>query len=51
MNNISEMAYHEDKEVLLEEIRQYESEGYVCIYDEPHWNNFGKCWIMMLEKK
>lgn len=51
MNNISEMVYHEDKEVLLEKIRQCESKGYVCIYDEPHWNNFGKCWIMMMEKK
>lgn len=43
-------VYNEDQEKLKAEIAAKEAEGYVCTSGEPRWNNYGQCWIVIMEK-
>ena len=47
---MSHMVYNADKDVVLNEVQRLESEGHTRLYEEPRWNEFGQCWIVMMEK-
>lgn len=47
---MSKIAYDSDKEALAEKVRELEAEGYE-VTSEARWNNFGECWIVVLEKR
>ena len=44
------VVYNADKDELREEISRLEAEGWVAQSDEPRWNSFGQCWIVMMDK-
>lgn len=48
---MSKPVYNADKDKLIDEISKLESEGYVLTSGEPRWNEFGQCWIVIMERR